>query len=781
MRFILFCLCFLLSVLHSKAQDRKVSMDVKKTDLSTIIKKLEEDFDIRFSYNDKHVSEEKISLSFKDKTLNEILEILNERTTLNFEKVSDRNIIIQKTVTKDFTEFDKTQILKEVVLNDFLTEGIRKKSDGSYHFSPKEIEILPGLTEPDIFQSIQLIPGVISPDETSTNLYVRGGTPDQNLVIWNGIKIYQTGHLYGTFSAFNPYIVKNITFINKGTNAKYGDRISSVIDVRTGDEITENFSGGLGSNLIDFDAYIASPVIKDKLSIEIAGRRSFSDFFASNTYNKYSEKVFQNQNSQDIFKGEDDFYYIDYSLKINGKINNRNYFNLSFINIENDLKSKLTDGDEVTYNDELETTNQGYNLNWISYLSPNLKLQSNVYFSKYALNYTHNEKSDDDDDDDERDDEYTGINNSNSVNDLGLSLNFEYNYKKNQTLQFGYQAANYNIEYILAEAQNNFEFLNNSGSLTSHSLYTSYLYKNKKLFDITGGIRLTYYTNISDFEVEPRINIFRKINRNFSIQATAERKTQAISQINQTINQNLALENQIWSLANNDQIPITISWQFTAGFIYSKNNWHLEIDAYFKEIEGLTTLNNGFIDVKEFDIKEGESKIMGSDLYIKKRINDFTTSVGYTLSSSRNNFEELNDSEKFPTNTDITHNFNWLNEYSYKDFKFAFGWRWHSGKPYSKATGIEEDESGYKHLVYDGLNAYRLSEYSRFDISGTYKFNIIEKKKIKGKIGISVLNIFNNQNILNRTYSIDHTKDEINTIDTRSIQRVANIVLRVTW
>ncbi|PIX07208.1 MAG: hypothetical protein COZ76_04720, partial [Flavobacteriales bacterium CG_4_8_14_3_um_filter_35_10] len=137
-----------------------------------------------------------------------------------------------------------TLILKEeriqietIIIKNYLTNGIDKTKMGSFVIVPKKLGILAGLTEPDLFQSIQLLPGVNSPNETATGLHVRGGTPDQNVILWDGIKIYHSGHLFGAISPFNPYITEQINFINKGTDAKFGDGVSSVLNIKTNDSI----------------------------------------------------------------------------------------------------------------------------------------------------------------------------------------------------------------------------------------------------------------------------------------------------------------------------------------------------------------------------------------------------------------------------------------------------------------------------------------------------------------------------------------------------------------
>jgi TonB-dependent receptor-like protein/FecR-like protein len=769
MRLSFICLFILLQT-NIFAQDKTFSIHVENIQLDSLLTQIENSFDVRFSYRNDLIVDKTISLDIKQVTLAEILKILDEKHNLKFELISERNIVIRNKT--NFISLSEKQILDEIILKNYLTEGIQKQKDGSFKISPKKLEILPGITEPDVFQSIQLLPGIVSPDETSTNIYVRGGTPDQNLILWDDIKIYHSGHLFGTFSVFNPYITKDVKFINKGTDAKYGDRVSSVIDVNTNNDIATEFGGGVGFNLIELDGYFEMPIIEDKLSVLISGRRSFTDLLTSNTYLKLADKVFQNQNTNDILKGVNNFYYLDYNVKMNWKIAENNYINFSFINIENKLQTIFNGQNPLSINDLLETENQGYNFNWSKQWSNKWSHQINTYFSKYDLSFSQINEIDEL--------PIPSIENSNIVKDAGLYINFDYKMSENQNLNFGYQFSNYNIKYALSDTNHDNHVLENESSLNSYALYTSYKYKNKNLFDFTTGFRFSYYSAINSFEFEPRINVFKKLSSDLSIQITTERKTQVVSQINETINQNLTLENQIWTIANKD-IPVIKSWQYTGGITYSKNNWNLEFDAYYKKIEGLTTLNRGFIDIDEFSFAKGESVVKGADFYIKKQINAYKTSVSYTLSSVKNNFDGINENQNFPANADITNNINWTHEYSYKKFKFSLGWLWRTGKPYSKATNIIVDDNDELFLKYDGINAYRLPNYYRLDFSSTYNFKISKENNINGKIGFSVLNLLNKENILNRSFYINPVTNEINSVDTRSLQRVSNIVFRVYW
>jgi hypothetical protein len=147
------------------------------------------------------------------------------------------------------------QELEEVVAQVYLTTGIRKKTEGTFEIKPKKFGILPGLVEPDVLQTMQQIPGIISTDETIANVNVRGGTHDQNLFLWNGIRLFQTGHFYGLISALNPNLAHTIQLSKNGSSAFYGESVSSVIDISSRSNSVENTSSTIGVNMINAELY----------------------------------------------------------------------------------------------------------------------------------------------------------------------------------------------------------------------------------------------------------------------------------------------------------------------------------------------------------------------------------------------------------------------------------------------------------------------------------------------------------------------------------------------
>src|SRR5690606_6495868 len=184
------------------------------------------------------------------------------------------------------------QTLETVVITNYLTRGILVKRDGSVEIDYEDFGILPGLIEPDVLLTLQALPGVESVDETVSNINVRGGTNDQNLLLWDGIKMYQSGHFFGLISAFNPYQTKNVFLIKNGTNPLYGNSVSSVISMETERKTNDEVKAEAGVNYIYVGAYADAPTGKNG-SVQVSARTSINNVMITPTYEKYYERAFQ--------------------------------------------------------------------------------------------------------------------------------------------------------------------------------------------------------------------------------------------------------------------------------------------------------------------------------------------------------------------------------------------------------------------------------------------------------------------------------------------------------
>lgn len=528
---------------------------------------IEKQYNVRFSYQANLLQNYIVSLICKEQNIIQILTEIEQQLPLHFTKVNNRYYLVKPLKSN----LNSTQYLSEITINNYLTRGISKSKTGYFNINPNKLNILPGLIEPDVFESIQQLPGVISPNETATGLIVRGGTIDQNRTLWDGINIYHNGHLFGMISAFNPNVVKETNFYNKGTNPKYGERISSVIDLKTSGKVAKKIAVIFSLNGINADLVIEAPIIKNKLSIQSSIRRAYTDIIQTPTYNKLAKKVFQNTKLSNENNFNNVFYFVDYTTKLNYQLNNKNHFSVSGIVIENQLDyTSSKNNDNIFNTDLLKITNRGLSFDWHKKWTKKITQYSIISSSKYFLNYNLLESNKQLPD--------SNFDKRNIIYDTNFLTEFTFQ-SKNNKFSTGYQYAFKDVSYAFINTKNSEYILDYDQKRNkTHAFFSNYRYKNAEFIDFNLGFRLNFYTDFNQVRFEPRILISKKLNSRLSLQSTFEIKNQIISQIDETVLSDLSLENRLWHLSNNNQFPIVNSQQITFGAIYKHNNWTVDFD-----------------------------------------------------------------------------------------------------------------------------------------------------------------------------------------------------------
>lgn len=675
------------------------------------------------------------------------------------------------------TLIESIGFLETLTVKDYLAVGITKENN-QVKIYPSEIKILPGHTEPDLMQSIQLSPGVNSPFETASGIHVRGGSPDQNLVLWNGIRTYSQGHFFGMLSAFNPYTTDEVTFIKSGTNARYGERVSSVIDIRTSDKVPEETTGGVGFNLLHADGNIHVPIVKDKLSVQLSGRRSYNDLIETPTYHKYAERVFQNTKiaeSSTNQQAHNRFFFHDFSTNINYHLGKGYSLRFSSLFDNNSLQFETrSDSTGERFTDQLNTKNEGYHFSLKRQDDRPLSFMLSGQYSKYLLSYAFNSLVND---------TLDVATKKNFIHDYGLHLNTSYEFEKKHSIQMGYEYSYKQIRYAFEQESPTYSLVLDAAdnTLNTHTLYTDYQLDYGRNSYLQLGTRLNYYEGLRKYFVEPRLYIEQQVTNGLFLTASGEYRTQAVSQIRESVISDLSLENKVWTLASTEGFPLTTSYQVSAGSIFDRNDFYAEAEAYYKDISGITTLTFGFLNPIGNDFSIGSSSIKGFDLFVKKQFTGYKTWLSYSYIYSLNEFTGLNENKPFPGNWNIEHTVKWSHFYSLEKLQFSLGWLWHTGKAYTEV--IEETgQQGPVTVAFDGINAHKLPVYHRLDASVVYDFHPKSNNRIKYRIGISVLNIYNRQNQLNREYRTTPTLEN-RLIETNiyALGVTPNMVFRVFW
>lgn len=681
---------------------------------------------------------------------------------------SDSKNCLQILLDPEITE------LAEIKTNAILASGISKNTDGSFEIKPKKFGILPGLIEPDALQTMQQIPGVNSIDESVSSINVRGGTHDQNLFLWNGIRMYQTGHFFGLISVFNPNLAHTISIYKNGSSAFFGESVSSVVAISSTPETAEKNAFSAGINMINADVY-AKYNLSKKSSIEISARKSITDFVETPTYKEYFNKVFQNttitdfsQNQNIDYRSDKKFGFYDATLKYAQKIGSKDQIILDLITIKDNLEvfqSAMVYDINRSENNILRQQNYGGNLSWKRNWNLFNTTKVNVYNSAYEL--LANQR--------------TTIGNQvviqeNTVNNNGINLENNHIITSRFSFNDGYQFNEVGISNL--EKVTNPDFYRNvKDVLRTHALILEGKY-NDTLARIyfKAGTRINYIAKFKKFIVEPRMQFGYSINKNLNLELLGELKSQNSQQIIDLQKDYFGIEKRRWIVSNNSTIPIQKSKQISLNLFYKKNDWLLDIENFYKKVNGITTSSQGFQNQLEFIRTTGDYEVLGTEFLIQKKINHFLTWFSYTYNKNNYHFNNY-EYPSFPNNFELTHTLSWAGIYEKNNFKIALGTKWSSGRPKTSPDFSQIDLSNPQ-LVYNKPNNTNLHIFSQVNISSTYKWETANG--IQYKLGISILNILNRKNEISEYYRISSLTNSIEEVDTFALQRTPNVSFRVS-
>ncbi|MFT5847945.1 MAG: hypothetical protein ACJARX_001685 [Psychroserpens sp.] len=764
----LFIILLFLSLSSSFAQ----SDSKTKRPLTEVLTVLESRFSINFTYLDQTIANKNISIPSEILSLENTLEYLRSGTNLDFIILNATSVVISKR-SNPFSNFI-TQKLEEVTINNFLTKGISKRSDGKINIKTEDFGILPGLLEPDVLQSIQALPGVMSVDERISNINVRGGSHDQNLILWDGIKMYQSGHFFGLVSAFNPYLTKEVNVSKNGTSVKFGDGVSSVIDMQLSNNLDQEFKAGAGFNLIHADAFAKVP-LDEKTEIQVSARRSVTDFIFTPTYDQYRQRVFQDSDfsnpqqgdASDVISNNERFYFYDIAAKFLYNITDQDQFRFNFLTINNKLTydQQANEDSGIPLRNQLEQNNFATGFEYLKYWNSKLTTTAQFYYTNYDLKATNFNIAND-----------QRINQNNNVNDLGIKINATNHIDDNLKIHGGYQFS----EVIISNAEdtnnpNTEQFIKEV--VRTHSIYgeAEFTSANKNTYARI-GLRTNYIEKFSEFFTEPRLSVSHKLNNDFRLEFLSELKSQTTSQIIDLQNDFLGIEKRRWILSNNENIPIIKSVQAAAGIHYNKNKLLISVEAFIKNVEGITTQSQGFQNQFQFLEDIGKFQVRGIDFLINKQFEYFGTWLSYSYSKNDYVFKNLNEGNPFPNNIDVRHAVTFASAYDIDNLKFALGFNWHSGRP--QTLPLELQDQANAQIDYTTPNSGRISDYFRTDLSATYQLKFADK--LDASIGASIWNLFDRENIIN-TYHVKNTDGETITIDNLSLGITPNVSFRLRF
>lgn len=680
-----------------------------------------------------------------------------------------------------------------VLLGEVLVQGeqstfIRTEEQVSLTtLSPRQLESLPRIGQTDIMRSLQYLPGVSNTNDASSGLYVRGGTPDQNLILFDGMTVYHVDHFFGFFSAFNPDAVKDIRFYRGGYPAEYGGRLSSIVDITGYSGNREQSHVGVGINLLSANAIVEVPVFESG-SVLVAARRSYYDIINSGAYDKLYKfltgrsrpstgggggpRAFSGGGSRgnlavvEQTEPKSDFLDLNakvtYNLTANDLLVASFYRSLDSQDQSTDSATQAVQGFSRAFTrppttDLLDQGNAGASVKWFRRWSDEFFSNTLLAFARYNSDYTF----------------ATGglltqsqnrMNSSetNSVEDLTLNTDHQWTPKADHRLSIGLQAVRSTASYDLSAStpfnENQSRVLGRDQRATQLSFYAQDAWDITALLQVTPGLRLTHYSGTRQFFLEPRLGLRYALTEAISLKAASGRYHQFCNRI---VNENLSQGSRdFWLLSDNELEP-AYSTDVVAGVSYENPEFLFDLEFYHKTAQNIVEFSQRFRRGanESYSFYKGSSQSNGMELLLQKKAGIFSGWISYTLSMTENTFPELNGGEAFPALQDQRHEVKTIATVNFaEDWLLSGVFVFATGKPYSSPVSQYTltllDGSTYQYTHVGDKNAYRLPNYQRVDISLTYQ---VKMKNRTWKFGISVFNLLNHKNIAYYQYDLTTT------------------------
>jgi hypothetical protein len=468
-----------------------------------------------------------------------------------------------------------------------------------------------------------------------------------------------------------------------------------------------------------------------------------------------------------------EFFFYDYTAKLLFDLNENHQFRTNIIGINNNLDytESFTNSSDKTESktSNLKQENIGAGVNWKGKWNNNFNTEFSAFYSQYHVNAI-----------DYRIETDQKLTQTNEVLETGIK--FKTNYKINDYLNLlnGYQFSEIGILNETTVSAPSYD-KTKKDVLLNHAVFSEAEFnKNKTYFRI--GVRANYFQKFNKILIEPRINIRQKISNQFALKLQGEFKNQSATQIVDFQDDFLGVENRRWILANEQSMPISESKQASFGFEFNQNNLLLDVEGFYKKVDGITASNQGFYNNFQYVNATGSYDAKGVEFLINKTSNKYSTWLSYTYSINDYEFKSFTPS-MFPNNVDIRHSVSVAFNYNVlDDLEVSVGGVWRSGKPFTKPVeGNETVQNGNDILVnYDTPNSENLEDFMRLDASLSYSFNFLTE--IKGALRAGVLNVLDKENVINRYYEVDPNDAESTIqIDNKSLGLTPNLSLRINF
>ncbi|WP_298534790.1 TonB-dependent siderophore receptor [uncultured Algibacter sp.] len=735
--------------------------NLKKLPLISVLRDIQRQYNYQFNYAKDVVEGYKIAPPSKEMSFSEVLDYLEKTTSLQYTLISDSFVLVSIPEVVDLKQ--DLQLLPEVIVPSYIIKGISKLDNGSFKIDFSKFTMLPGLIETDVLRSVQAFPGIQSINENVSNISIRGGSHDQNLILWDGIKMYQSGHFFGLISMYNPQITQNVFLFKNGSDVSYTDGVSGSISMQTNNQVNTNFKGNIGVNFIDTNGFADIPIGR-KSSIQVALRKSINDFVKTPAYNNFFDKISEDtevENSRSaVMNTGKEFDFYDASFRWIYKVSDKDELRVNFINVANELifnENTLEESRESSVTQKSIAGAIHYDKVW------NDKWQSSfeLYETDYKLKAINANIVDS-----------QRFLQENIVSETSFKLKTNYWLSERLSLLSGYHFVETKVTNLDDVDSPIFRQLI-SEVLRTHGVFSQINYKSlNKNTSLSTGVRFNYISKFKKQIWEPRFIFTHKLHKNLSLEVLGEMKHQNTSQVINFQNDFLGVEKRRWQLSNNSSIPIIKSKQVSVGANYNKKGWQLSLEAYHKKVNDITSQSQGFQNQYEFVQAIGDYKADGVDFILRKQIHSLNVWLSYGYLNSTYTFKSLPE-YKFPSNYNINHAITLGSTYKYGNLKVSAGLNWFSGNP--TTLPIKGNEIVGNEINFSTSNSNELKDYFKLDISASYNFKV--GRKTRAEIGASIWNVFNRKNEINNFFRVNNG-DVDETLQT-SLGFYPNIVMRV--
>jgi hypothetical protein len=678
-------------------------------------------------------------------------------------QVDSLKINLDKDISNVFELNQAGAQLQEVVIsaskkNDNLTKplmGVQKLSVGDL----KNVPVIFG--ENDVLKTLQLLPGIKSVGEGSSGFYVRGGGADQNLILLDEATVYNASHLLGFFSTFNSDALKDLTLYKGTAPAEYGGRLSSVVDIKMNDGNNQDYHASGGIGLISSRLSIEGPIVKDKGSFIVSGRRTYADLFL-----KLSRDSSINNNS---------LYFYDLNAKANYKINNRNRVFLSGYFGKDNLGFGSDFG--IDYGNSTATAR------WNHIFNSRLFSNTSFIYSNYNYNIRINSST-------------NNIIVESKIEDFSLKEDLQYFINNNNKINFGFDAIHHTISPGVVQASASSSF--NSQTLQSNYSFENAVYVSQETsplekLKLNYGLRLSAFSilgpgNFNSYDsagnitktvtysdgqivktylnLEPRFSASYQLNEKSSLKAAYTRNVQNLHLLSNSASTN---PTDLWipsSLNVKPEIADLVSLGYFRNF--ADNKYEFSSEIYYKAMQNQIDYKNGAElranENVESQLLFGKGRAYGLELFFKKKQGRLTGWISYTLSRTEKQVDGINNDSWYPAKQDQTQNIAIVAIYkASKKWTFSSNWVYNTGNAVTFPNGKYE-VNGITAFYYTQRNGYRMPAYHRLDFSATLQGK--KKKKWEGSWTFSLYNVYGREN----AYSIQFQDNPDDPTKTQAVQ-----------